>query len=425
MSDVRWIGAALDVYQNDSITCAATWATGDTVVVTIGTRDITITLGATQTAAAMASGISEAINGETATTGTTRSYDGDEIPEFAEVEASLFSSTVVHVTARTAGRPFTMSVVETTAGDGTATEATVTACTGSHFWSNADNWSGGVVPADTDTVYIDNSSVSILYGLDQSAIEPAAMHVGLSFTGEIGLPEINAEGGYYEYRSQYLSIGPAILKIGAGDGNGSGRIKINTTADACALTVFASGASADALPAVIWKGTEATNSLNLQGGSLGVAIFGAEVATLATINQSGGSLVCGAGTTLSGALTKSGGTTEFNSAIATSLTQTGGETEIYGTGAVALLVLQGGSVLYNTTGALGGASIVSGSGVLDFSGHAVTTTVTLAIDLHGSSSRLLDPNKRTGALVVDLNQGASLSQIERGLNQRVTFGNVA
>jgi hypothetical protein len=425
MATPRWIGAALAIFQKDSITIAGTWATADTLSVNIGTRTLVLTIGATVTTASIAQAVLEMINGDTITGDATRSDTGDNVPEFTEVTATLFSASVVHVTANTAGKPFTMTATEVTAGDGTATRAGVVTCTGPNYWDNADNWDTGVVPADTDTVYIDNSSVSILYGLDQSAIEPAAMYVGLSYTGEIGLPEINAEGGYYEYRSQYLSIGPAILKIGAGDGNGSGRIKINSTADACALTVFASGASADALPAIIWKGTEATNSLNLQGGSLGVAIFGAETATLATINQSGGSLVCGAGVTLSGALTKSGGTTEFNSAIATSLTQTGGETRLFGTGAVALLVLQGGSVLYNTTGTLGGASIVSGTGVLDFGGHAVATTVTNALDVHGSQSQVLDPNKRTGALVVDLNQGAQLTQIQRGLNQRVTFGNVA
>jgi trimeric autotransporter adhesin len=419
MATPRWIGAALNVAQVDSITVALTWATGDTTTVTIGTRDITITLGATQTAAAMASGIKEAINGEDATTGCTFSDTGDNIPEFSEVEASLFSSTVVHVTGRTAGKPFTMSVVENTAGTGTSTEASVTAATGENWWDNTDNWDTGVLPADGDSVYID-AGPSILFGLDQSAIEPAAVYISLSFTGDIGLPEVNAEGGYHEYRSQYLSLGPAILQIGAGAGNGSGRIKINSTSDQVALTVFNSGTSADDLPAIIWKGTHASNALVQTGGDLGVAVFGGEVATLATINKSAGSLVCGTGTTLSGALVHAGGTLELNSLVDSSLTQTAGDTVINGTGNVDQLTLQGGSVTYNTTGTLGGATIVAGDGVLDFSQNPVAKTVTNAIDLFGTNSRILDPLKVVASLIVDGNQGADPgTQVVWGQNYRL------
>lgn len=421
MSNVRWIGAALDVTQVDSITVANTWAAGDTATVTIGTRQIVVTVGATVTTAAVATAIKEAINGDTITGDATRSADGGDIPEFEEVEASLPSASVVYVTGRTAGVPFTMTVTENTAGTGTATRAAVTACTGSNFFDDADNWDTGVVPADTDTIYFDNSDVSVLYGLDQSAIEPAAIYIDQSFTGDIGLPEVNAGGGYHEYRSQYLSLGPAVLKIGGGVGAGSGRVKINSTTDTCALTVYNSGASADGLPAVIWKGTEAANSLVMTGGSLGVAVFGGEAATLATINQSGGELTLGAGVTLSGALTKAGGATVFNSLIDGSLTQTGGDTVINGTGNVDQLTLRGGTVVYNTTGTLGGATVVGGAGVLDFSQNPVAKAVTNAIDGYGTAALILDPLKVVSSLVVDGNEGFDPgSQVQWGINYRLT-----
>lgn len=426
MATPRWTGAALAVFQKDSITVANTWATNDTLTVTIGTRDLVLTVGATTTTTSIAQAVVEMINGAAISGDATRSDVGSNVPEFTEVTATLFSASVVHVTADVAGVPFTMTVTESTVGTGTATRAAVVACTGPNFFDNADNWDTGSVPVDADTIYFDNSSVSVLYGLDQSGIEPAAVYIGLSYTGDIGLPEVN-DGGYHEYRSQYLSLGPAILQVGAGTGTGSGRIKINSTADQCALTVFATGSSVETgLPALIWKGTHISNALVQVGGDVGVAVFGGETATLATINKSGGTLVCGAGVTLSGALAHAGGSMELNSAVATSLTQTAGQTSIHGTGAVAQLSIQGGTVLYNTTGTLGGNTIVGGDGVLDFSGNAIVTQVTNPIDLYGRTSLILDPNRRVWdgttakKLLVDGNNGADAgTQVAWGPDSRL------
>ncbi len=426
MATPRWIGAALPVAQISTITIANTWATADTLRVTVGTREIQLTVGTDTTTALIATALSEMWNGETQTgTGDhTFSDTGSNVPEFAEATATV-SGSVVRLTGNTAGKPFTLSATETTAGSGTATAATVTAATGPNHWDNIDNWSTGVLPADADTVYIDNSSVSILYALDQSLIEPTAMHIALSFTGEIGLPEVS-DGDYYEYRDQYLKIGPATLKIGAGAGQGSRRMKNDCTTDVCALTVYATGTSADELPALIWKGTNASNSLVQVGGNVGVAMFGAETATLATINKSGGDLVIGAGTTLSGALVHGGGTLNVNSAIATSLTQTAGDTVIDGTGAVALLVVRGGSVVYNTTGTLGGDPVVSGDGVLDFGQNPVAKTVTNPIDGFGTEARILDPLKVVATLIVDGNESFDPgTQVVWGKNLRLTRGAVA
>ncbi len=213
-----------------------------------------------------------------------------------------------------------------------------------------------------------------------------------------------------------------ILKIGRGVGNGSQRLKFNTGADPCALTLYASGTSADSLPAVLWKGTSASNSLVLIGGDLGVAVFGGEVATLATINASGGALLCGLGVTLSGALTNAGATQTFGSAIATSLVQIGGATTINGTGAVAALTVRSGSVTYNTSGTLGGTPIISGDGELDFSGNAIATTVSGTINLYGQTCFLNDVNKRLGAFSFNLNEGATLAQVNMGMNTKWTRG---
>ena len=421
MATPRWRPRALPTAQVNTITVANTWAAADTATLTINSRALVLTVGATVTTTAIATAIKEMLNGDTITGDATRSETGDNVPEFAELVATV-SSSVVTVTGSTKGKPFTLTVTENTAGTGTATGAVATAATGPNHWDNVNNWDTGALPADTDTVYIDNSDVSILYGLDQSAIEPAAVYIAMSFTGDIGLPEVDEAGGYAQYRSQYLQLGPAILQVGLGAGTGSRRIKIDSTTDQCALTVMNTGSSNDGLPAFIWKGTHAANALVMRSGQVGVGVFGGEAATLATYKVDDGQLIFGAGVTLSGALVQNGGAIAVNSAIATSLTMLGGTTTIDGTGAVAQLTVRGGTCVYKTTGTLGGATIVSGNGVLDFEQDPSAKTVTNPIDLYGQSAFVLDGEKVVGTLIVDYNEGATAEQVRFGSNIRLTRG---
>lgn len=424
MATPRWKGKALPVAQVNTIVVALTWAAGDTATLTINGRDLVLTVGATVTTTAIATAIKEMVNGDDITGDATRSETGDNVPEFDEITATVNSSTVT-LTGDTKGKPFTLTVTEVTAGTGTATGAVATAATGPNHWDNTDNWDTGALPADGDTVYIDHSDVSIWYGLAQSAIEPAAMYVGLSFTGEIGLPEVNEDGGYPEYRDQYLQIGPVILRIGDGVGNGSGRIKIDCTSDVCALTVVATGNSLDEQPALIWKGTNAANALVMRAGSVGVAIFGGETATLATFRIDGGTIEFGAGVTLSGALQLNDGSAEINSLIDTSLTMLGGTVVIDGTGNVDQLTIRGGTCVYKTTGTLGGATIVSGTGILDFEQDPSAKTVTNPIDVYGEQAQVFDVDKVVASLIVDLNEGARPEQVRWGTNVRLTRGTPA
>jgi len=426
MAETRRTSAALAVKDVWRLVVAGTWVAGETIVLTVGTRDITVTVGATVTTAAIAQAVVEAWNGDEITGDATRSDTGNNIPEYAGATAAIGSTTsTVDITMNTAGVPLGFSAVDTSAA-GSVTVSHPVVATGPEYWTNSDNWSNGV-PADGDTFYIDNLDTSIRYDLDQSAIEPAAGYIDQSFTGDIGLPAVN-DNGYPEYRDQYLKIGPAVLQIGRGAGNGSGRLKIDTTTDQTALTVFNTGSSVDELPALLWKGTHASNSLVMVNGSVGVAVFGAETATLATITKSGGELTLGPGVTLSGALTQSGGTIEINSLVDGSFTQTGGESVINGTGNVDQLTVRGGTCVLNTTGTLGGATVVSGDGVLDLSQNPVALAgVSAAIDLYGPNAQILDPFKRLGAVAVDFNDSATAAQVNFGANTsyRLTRGNVA
>lgn len=416
----RRTSAALAVADVWQLVVGGTWAAADTVTLTVGVRTITITLGATVTTAAVANAIVAAWNGDDVSSDESRTETGDNVPEFAEASAAIgATASTVLITMKNAGVPLGFSANKTSTS-GTVTVTHPTAATGPRFWSNAGNWDNGV-PADGDTIYLDGLDVPIEFDLDQSSVQPAALYIDLSFTGNIGLPEQNDAGGYPEYRDRYLKIGAAIVKLGRGSGNGSGLVRIDTGTDQCALTVYASGNPTGDLPAVLWKGTHASNALVQTGGDVGVAFLGGETATIATINKSGGSLVCGNGATLSGALTHSGGTLEVNSAITTSLTQYAGDSVINGTGAVAQLKVRGGTCAYNTTGTLGGNTVVSGAGVLDFSQNPVAKTVTNPIDLYGTACQVLDPLKVVSALVVDGNEGADPgTQVVWGTDYRLT-----
>ena len=68
---------------------------------------------------------------------------------------------------------------------GTAT----TASSGPEHWDDADNWSSGTIPANTDTIIVDNTAGSIKYGLDQTAVELVKLVFGPGFTGTLGLPK--------------------------------------------------------------------------------------------------------------------------------------------------------------------------------------------------------------------------------------------
>jgi hypothetical protein len=222
MANLRWVGGAPARKQRTTITIANTWATADTVSVTINNKTLTVTIGSAFTVDDVAAALCAAINAADATTdlvGTeSRNFGGQEIPEFLDVEAFV-SGAVVSVYSTTAGVPFTMTASESTAGTGTATAATPTAATGPNHLDNAANYAGGALPVDNDALYIDQGAVSILYGLGYLRTNSIGLNVVVSndYTGQIGLPPVN-EAGYPEYRQRFLYLyGTKAFELNAGD----------------------------------------------------------------------------------------------------------------------------------------------------------------------------------------------------------------
>jgi len=239
------------------------------------------------------------------------------VPEFTGVTASAATDTVT-LTADVKGTPFT-ATSSVSSGTGTIGSVTaVTAATGPNHWSNTANWSGGAVPVNSDTVILDGP-ISILYGLDQSAVTVAELRIMQRFTGYLGLPKRNALN-YAEYLDDFLKIGATLLKIGIGTGTGSGRLKINLGSVASTITVDGTGTTAERdLPACILAGTSSSNAITVNGGSVGIGTFGEASNMSGGFVQNGGFLATGAAVTLT-PIVKTAGTLIMSGSITSSST---------------------------------------------------------------------------------------------------------
>lgn len=398
MATPRWLGRALPTFDVWTITVAGTWAQNDTATVTINGRSVTLTVGSTFTTAQVASDITAMFNfsGTLGTAARATNYNSsraswdDQPAEFGEGTAVLVSSTVV-ITAATSGIPMTITTVENTAGDGTCAITNTTVCTGPNFWNNANNWDTGSVPVNADTVYIDNSAVSIQYGLAQSAVTLTALHIGLNYTGEIGLPKTNTSGGYPEYRADYLAISATNLFIGRGTGLGSARIKIDLGSVAGTIEVFATGQSAESssLEALLIKGTSITG-LEVHDGSVGVAPFAAETSTITTLRVARGAVQTYLGATVTTANITDG---QLVMQLApTTLNQNGGTCTINGTGGVTTANVRSGTLFYNSSGTITTLNLSEmGNGTFDCSGDISPRTITTTTAYAGASFR--DPQQ--------------------------------
>lgn len=310
--------------------------------------------------------------------------------------------------------------------------------TGPYHWDDANNWSGGAVPSGGDIVYVQNISTDIKYGLGGISGTLAELHFMASFTGKFGLKPVN-ENGYYEYRTTSGTVKSTLVMIGEGDGPGSPFISINASSVQTELIVTNTGSPDDTtIPALLWKGTHASNVVRLFKGSFGCALLVGEVATIATLQigyltdrEADVQYAIGPGITPT-TIQISGGDGHINlgTANASALTLTGGRVVLSGSYGVSTTFAIApdnedteATVVWNTTGTLGGAPIVSGAGKLDFSQDMRTKTVTNPIEVNGKNAIVDDPFQVVSNLRLDLNYCvAELNSSRLGNNVRITRG---
>lgn len=432
MATKTWESGASPIAQANSFAFAGTWEADDLIRVIAGNKIKDLTAGSTTTA--------------TVVSNTDTNIDALDATDFPEIKGDINGvtassvTTTLTLTANEPGVPFTITLTPLEAGGGgadlqtieggtTATAGTaVTANSGPFVYSTAANWSDGAVPAAGDTIHFNNASQSVLYGLSNAGATLTAMHVWQNYTGDIGLPRLNEQDAAFpEYRTDYLTVDCSATTIGDGEGQGSGRIKINNGTVQAAVTVIDTGAPAEAdVPAFLWKGTHASNTFTAYGNaSCGIAFFGGETATVATLTLDGNANVrCGLGVTLT-TIDLNSGTLDVRSNIGGTITLRGGTVTLNGTATVAQMTCRGGTVVVKSTGTWSGNTILSGDGVLDFSQAPGNITITNPIEMYGPNCRIIDPNKRIVSLVVDFNEGANDGQVDGGINTRWTRGTPA
>lgn len=436
MATYRWIGASLNRRQNDTITCSGTgdWVSTDAITFAIDNVSVSITLGSGQTDAQVATTIYQAWEGVTLTdTAATLSgfsiADGGikNIPQFSEMTATNPSSGVVSLlsngTGALAGKPWTLGVTVSVTGDENALEATPTAATSQFHADQVDNYSGNALPTGgTDTLIFDHGSIDVRWGLNY-ATTLTNITKYKTYTGNVGLPETNADNSskpYHEYRDTYLTCtGCTTVNLEVGDGPGSSRFKLNTGSGQSAINVFGRGTRIDATPCILWKGTHNSNTVNNLAGDIGIAFYGGEVATVATLvtgdgPQSAASTVCGSGCTLT-TVTLNGGTQSTASAITTA-NQNGG-TWTHTSGTVTTANIYGGTHYPN-----GGATYTTLNlygGTFDASKGNASFTVTNTVQLWKGAS-YIDSQGRSGNIVFKLN-GCTLTDVRILLPAGKTF----
>lgn len=343
--------------------------------------------------------------------------------ELLEIDTS---SLVMTVSETTKGVTNPTGTVETTVTP--LSQSTTTPNSGPHCWDVPANWNTNTIPASSDTVYIADSDIDILYGLDQSEVMLADLHVEQTFTGDIGLPRINTDAGtgnsYYEYRETYLKIGATELFIGDKEGDGSERLKINLGSVQSTVLITNSGESSDGnTPPILLLGTHANNEINVNRGSLGVAYYPTEVSTVATLRQAffddttdDTTVYLGAGVTVAN-ITKTGGVLDINSGT-TSFQQTAGTTTIHD-GAHTMLNTLAGLVNYNSTGTLATANL-SGDAVLVFDQDARPKDVTV-INKYSDDSEVFDESGCITIPVIQLHNCGDMSTLHMGKDFKLTF----
>lgn len=396
MANNTWLGRAAAIKNIVTITLNGVdgdWLTAETITLTINGKDLVLTIGTTSTREQIILDLVDMWNGEDANNDESRSTTGNLLPEFNAVTAAVGSATnIMTLTGDTEGVPFTLTNA-TDSVSGTISQATSQAATGPNDANNANNWSNAAVPANGDNVFIENSSVSLLYNLGAfSAVTLTSLTIDSTFTGDIGLPGTNAALGYPEYLEQYLTIGATTISIGEGEGTGSGRIKINTGSVQTALTVFGSGSSSESgFGAVIWKGTHASNTVRLTGNAdFQSAMLGGEAATIATLTMSDSSTAALGNVTLT-TLSMADGCTCSIETAATTITNEGGDLTITGTAAYGTITLVSGTVTYHSSGTITTLTMGGTAASATFTTDGDNRSRTITNATIGSGSTITDP----------------------------------
>lgn len=415
-STIRFIGSAALANQIDTGTVGGTVEIGDLFKCTIGNKVVSIPATTTSTATT-AQDIADA----------WAALDSTAYPEFKEIDAQANGSDVTF-RALESGKPFTLTLTTTesngAAADGQTWTKTSTIANGSpNDIGLAANYSGGVLPANDDTLVIDTDAPDLLWNLEALAAVTLTELIYKPPKTECGLPDLD-RNGYSQYRPTFFKIKSLSVLIDTG----SALCRFDFSSGETSVVIKNTGSSREQhRKACCIRGSNAANTISILKGSVGLAQLADESARFDDVrlghvaNISGDAdVVCGTGCELA-TLLKNGGVLETNSNITVMTNRAGVWTHHAGTCGTA--DTQGGTSIYNSVGTLTTPK-VSGSGILDFSRDPRAKTVTNPVEIFGPDAHLYDTANvinPAGSLVVDLNESASWANIHLGSHRRGTF----
>lgn len=381
MATVTYVGKQRFRAQSGTLT-VTTADTGGTITLTVGgTNDVVITPTTTNTTTT-AGELLDAIEAAAATN-----------PAIAEITFTQ-STNVITFVGPDDGAPLTLAKADGGTNATTLSATGVAAPLSPYDAADAENYSGGAVPSNGDTLVCDQAGAAIKYGLTGLAAVALANFVRAPGF-QVGLPDVNP-AGYPEFRTTHLSLNSALATVKTGAADPPQGVRLNLVTTACTLTVLGDGGGQVGAEVVTLKGSATATAVNCTGGSVAVCPLADETLTLTTLRAIGAAVRVGVGCTL-GTPSFYGSTALLEASWSSALTLDGGQVEV-GRAATGALTIDAGTVLWKGTAAPSNSPAVGGGGVLDFSQAPAAFTLGGTATLYAGAS-LLDPAGRAGNFV--------------------------
>ena len=419
MATKRWLGNANATADLWTVGLSGT-VVSQTYAMTINSKSITYLATASDTVSTILLALQNLWNATTS---------GPSV-EFTEMTAAALPSggpyTSMTITGDTLGKPSTITVA--TSGGATFTITNTSPATGPNDFTNAQNWSGGAAPANSDNLVFDNGSIPCKYNLG-SSLTGVTVSVEAGYSGQIGLPFINADNAqasYAEYRPTALTLAGGTAVINSKQ---MGRCNLAFGANTATVRVLNTGQrSESSTPVVLITGGNGSSELDINSGDVAMAFYQGQAATFPTIKTgyvsqpaSDVTLTIGVGATLT-TITKNGGS--LTSRVgATTITHDvlGGTLTLTDAAAVTTLNVYGGTAVISTTGTIGTVNLYNAA-TLDADQDPRARTITNPINVYSSAVTVKDNQKAINSGTLSLNTNGALTvNVQHGGNTTMVF----